>query len=231
MRVLNVLALIFVVAGADHAAAKGLEQLSNGNPEAQGSDAASSEKGEKGDKKTEEKAEAPLEKGAMSKTIAGNLFLATTFGWVKASKSSGSWASSGMTDVTVGYKVMPINAAMNVSGTYRYAPMAVSGTEDKRSYRGIWEGHYVGGLLNFAVKDSLNAVGTAELGYVASHLTSIDGMGTDAKHEKGGVSVALGGGADFAVGEKNTASVGPRLRLGFGSFSTFQLAGGFNFLF
>ncbi len=231
MRVKNVLLAGLLMAVASVATAKGLDSLSSSNPD-------SAEEGDKGDKHAKgdgdqgEKADAaPKVKSAASKSVGGNLFMSTSFGWINASRGSGTWRSSGMSDVLIGYKVATLSPTMSVAGTYRYAPIGVSGEEGLHSYRGVWEMHNFGGMLNYVVNPSIAAIGTAEVGYVAAHLHSTDGLTEDPKAEKGGVSVGAGGGADFSIGEKNTVSVGPRLRLSFGSFSTVQLAGAFNFLF
>ena len=137
-----------------------------------------------------------------------------------------------MTDVTVGYK-LPVILAANASlaATYRYAPIAVSGTEDGHSYRGVWETHYLGGRLTYPITSTLHAMATTELGYVRVGLEELDGLDADHKHERSGAALAVGGGADWAISDKFASAGGPRVFVGYGSVTTVQIGGAFSFLF
>jgi hypothetical protein len=221
------------------AQAMGLGELSDESPEEKanadqdksgGDDDKDKDQGEGGEAKGGEH-ETVMEKSAASKAVADKLFLGTSFGWVKASKSAGTWKSNGMSDLTVGYKLITLNPKMGIAGTYRYAPMAVSGTQDAHSYRGIWEAHYLGGRFNALVTPKINVLGSLEAGYVAVHMTTADGLPVESAAENGGASVALGAGADFALSDKWAFSAGPRVYGGFGSFTTFQVAAAAGFLF
>ena len=214
-----------IFAGAP-ALGEGLDELSQGNPEkAQEAEPAEGEgEGEPAAAKTP-----AMVQSATSKSLADKLFFQTSFGWVKASKGKGEWSGGGMSDFAAGYKLAALNSAMSIAGTYRYAPVAVSGVEDDVSYRGIWETHFFGARLNYVTSPSLTVVGTGELGYTMVHTAPVDGQEQDKKAEAGGGQVALGGGADFQIVEKVHA--GPRLVLGFGSFTTIQVAGAVGFLF
>lgn len=208
---------------------KGLETLSNSNPETE-------QKAEAGkDAKPADGAAAastePMVQSAASKAIAQKLWIATSFGWVKVSRSEGDWNGSGMTDVAIGYKLMPIGTNMSIDGTYRYAPVAISGEIDDRSYRGVWETHYFGGRFKYNVSQSLTALGTAEAGYVLVYLRPTDNLEQEAKYEENGFSMVVGGGADWHLLENGAFSAGPRLNLGFGSVTTIQVAGAATFLF
>ncbi len=206
------------------ALAKGLDELSQGNPE--DAEAPAEGAGEGG-----AQAKTPtMTQSATSKELADKLSLATSFGWVSASKGKGEWHGGGMSDLTVGYKLAAINAQMSIAGTYRYAPVAVSGVEDDASYRGVWETHFFGAHMNYVMSPTMTVVGTGELGYTQVHLKPTDGQEQVTKHEAGGGQVALGGGADFQLFEKGM-TVGPKLVLGFGSFTTIQVAGSVGFLF
>lgn len=206
------------------AVAKGLETLADKNPE--NAPAAGEGTGD-----AAATAAAPMEQSAASKAIAQKLWLATTFGWAHVSSSKGEWKGSGMTDIAVGYKVLPLAANMSVDATYRYAPIAVSGQVDDRSYRGVWDCHYLGGRFNYKMSDSLSAVGTAEAGYVLVYLRPTDGLDQESKHEENGFSMVVGGGADWHLLEKGAVSAGPRLNVGFGSVTTIQVAGAATFVF
>lgn len=213
-----------ILAGAP-ALGEGLDELSQGNPEKAQEEAPAEGEGE-----GEAAAKTPaMVQSATSKAIADKLFFQTSFGWVKASKSKGKWSGSGMSDFAAGYRLAALSSAMNIAGTYRYAPVAVSGVEDDVSYRGVWETHFFGARLDYATSPSMTVVGTGELGYTMVHTTPVDGQEQDKKAEAGGGQVALGGGVDFQLVEKMHA--GPRLVLGFGSFTTIQVAGAVGFLF
>jgi hypothetical protein len=164
--------------------------------------------------------------------MSEKLYMATSFGWVKASKSTGEWKSSGMSDFTIGYKLpVSFGEQMAMAATYRYAPIAVSGEEDKHMYRGVWEQHLVGARGVYKVSPTLNAVGSAELGYVVAYLNPVDDLPSTDKHETNGGNFTVGGGCDWALVEKGAFAVGPRLYAGFGSFSTFQLSAAASFVF
>lgn len=212
------------------ATAKGLEELSQNNPETAAPAEADPDAAAEPAAETAATATAP---SAMSQSLAEKLFVATSFGWVSTSKSEGNWKTvGGMSDFLVGY-VLPVDlgAAMKLSGTYRYAPVAVTGDEDDRSYRGVWESHYFGTLLHYTVNDKVRAVGTGELGFTKVSLNSTDGIPAEDKHAKSGGAVVLGGGADWKMLETNAFTVGPRLYAGFGSFTTIQLGASASFLF
>lgn len=218
-------------AGEGAALAKGLDQLSENNPEK--AEEAPAEGGEEAEAAAEgeQAATTPPPPSAASAAISQKLYLATSYGWVKASRSEGDWEGSGMSDLTVGYRIMPLGAKMSVDGTYRFAPVAVSGVVDEHTYRGIWETHFFGGRFNYNVSPTMTAIGTAELGYVVVHLNPTDNLELDPNHEKSGAAFAVGGGADFFLFEKNAFAVGPRLALGFGSVSTIQVAASVSFVF
>lgn len=216
--------------------AKGLETLSekapdgteshdSGEKSAESDGGSDSESAVDGDAKVEAKAQ-----GAVSKNAAQKLFIGTSVGWVKASKASGSWMGSGMSDLTLGYKLASLGSKVAVAGTYRYAPTAVSGTEDSHAYRGVWEAHYLGARFNYALTSLVQVIGTGEAGYAAAHVHDVDGLPAEGKAAGGGGMLAIGTGADFALFEK-TINAGPRLVAGFGKFTTVQLAASANFLF
>ena len=211
--------------GASRLHAKGLDKLSENNPE-------NDEEAADAEKPAEDAAAAatPMVQSDSSKAIAGKLWIATSYGWVIPSRSEGDWKGSGMSDLSIGYKILPMSATMSVDGTYRYAPVAVSGDVDGHSYRGVWETHYFGGRFNYGLSSTLTAVGTAELGYVLVYLTPTDNLELDAKHEGNGAALALGGGVDWQLFEKG-AALGPRLNVAFGSVSTIQVSGAVTFLF
>jgi hypothetical protein len=217
-----------VAFNADPALAKGLESLSESSPENQEAEAKAEAKAE-AHAKAEAELKAPSE---ASKAIAEKLFVGTSYGWVIVSKAKGDWKGSGMSDITVGYK-LPLGLAPNIalSGTYRYAPVVVSGEEDGHSYRGVWDTHYFGTRLGYRFMSQLTAIGSAELGYVLTYLTPLDGLESEDEHEKNGVSVALGGGVDWDVFGQKQVTAGPRVTAAFGTVSIIQIGGALSFLF
>lgn len=213
--------------------AKGLDKLSENNPEntaVPAEDAATKPADDAATGDVAAVPTTPLEKSDTSKAITDKLSISTSFGWASVSRSEGTWEGSGMSDVAIGYKVVMLGSNMNIDATYRYAPVAVSGDVDRHSYRGVWDTHYVGGRFNYNISPTLTALGTAELGYVLVYLHPTDGLETVTKHEDNGVAFAIGGGADWQILEKGLA-VGPRLALAFGSVSTVQVAGAVTFGF
>lgn len=199
--------------------AKGLDQISKQNPTAQPPPKPVAESG------------VPPPSSALSQTMVGQIFMATSAGFVTVSKSSGEWKSGGgTTDIVVGYKVYSGIPDIPVFGTYRYSPVAVSGSEKGREYRGVWETHYFGAQGHMTLNPDLTAYGGAELGYTLIYLQPLDGSIQAEKAEENGVALALGGGLDYKMLE-NRLSVGPRLHLGFGSTSVYQLSASAGFYF
>jgi hypothetical protein len=214
-RAAGLFAAVAVLMLAAPARAAGLNDLSKESPEADAEPAPA----------------APVEPGAMSKGLAQKLYLGTSFGRVTASRSKGHWEGSGMSDLLVGYRLVSLGAASSISASYRYAPVAVSGREDGRDFRGVWEAHYVGARFHYAITPNLSAFGSAEAGYVLVYLKPTDGLGDESKYEHNGGSMAVGGGVDWGLFDKGAFAVGPRLYVGFGSMTTVQYAVATTFVF
>jgi hypothetical protein len=215
------------LAAAAPARAAGLNDLSKESPEAE----ADSDHEEGAEASTAVTNAAPVAPSELSKSLAQKLYLGTSLARVfKASRSKGNWKGSGASDVLVGYRVLNLGVG-SVSASYRYAPTAVSGDQDGRSFRGVWETHYVGGRYHYAVTPTLSAFGSVEAGYVLVYLYPTDGLGDETKYEHNGGAMALGGGADWTFFEKSAFAVGPRLYIGFGSMTTVQLAAATTFTF
>jgi hypothetical protein len=213
--------------------AKGLDDLAEQNPETQaegeadskGSDAAAKAEGEAA---TTAATTAPV---SLEGPMHQKLSFSTSFGWVYASRSEGDWRGSGMSDLTIGYRYMTLNPKLSLVGTYRYAPVSVVGEIDGNSYRGVWETHYFGSKADYKLNSKIVLTGGLEAGYVLVYLTPTDGLETEKKHEENGVSVSLGGGADFSMSENGAFTVGPRLNAGFGGFTTVQVSASAGFMF
>ena len=247
MRISTALLTVSVALLGQSALAKGLGELSDQNPEDAG-DQDKQDKADNGDGDQEEgakgeeeggkgeeegsKAETGLvRKSAASKAIADKLSLATSFGWVHASRSTGTWSSNGVADLTVAYKILPLGKSAGLAVTYRYVPIDVSGTNGDRSYRGVWEGHYVGARYNTWISQRTNLIGTGEVGLVRSHMDAVDGLPAESSVDQGGAAVALGGGVDYMISEKWAFAVGPRLYVAFGTVTSYQLTVGATFQF
>ena len=131
MRTTTIFSLVagLILAGAP-AFGEGLDELSQNNPE--NAPAAAEGEAAEGDAAEEtQPAQAttpPIVQSAASKAIADKLFLQTSFGWVKASKKEGEWDGSGMSDLTVGYKLAPVGLfrAMFRRPFEQWAPFAVT---------------------------------------------------------------------------------------------------------
>src|SRR5690349_1582542 len=110
MRTLKLMSFLSLVAVSGLAQAKGLDELSQDNPD---SEIGAGDE-DKGSQATGEgaKSTAPMVKSETSKALTDKLFVGTSFGWVKASKSEGEFTGGGMSDFTVGYKF-----ASNLAGT------------------------------------------------------------------------------------------------------------------
>lgn len=206
--------------------AAGLNDLAGQNPETKAEDTSTVESN--GKATTTAVNTAPV---SYAGPLHQKLSFATSFGWIKASRSKGNWRGNGISDLSIAYRYLEISTILSLSGTYRYAPINVVGEQDDHSYRGVWETHYFGTKADYKLNPKTNLTGGLELGYVLTYLTPTDGLETEKKHEENGVSVALGGGADFLISENWAFSAGPRAYAGFGSISTFQLGASAGFMF
>jgi hypothetical protein len=213
--------------------AKGLDELTEENPENAPDEQELENQAQTNEHEQAEPAKAQLVPSDLSKKISGNLFLAPSVGWVKASRAKGKWNDDklvGISDLMIAYRLPWVVSMVEMFGTYRYCPIAVSGEVDNASFRGVWESHNFGGLGRWRYSDDLTLVGSAELSYVLIYLTPLDDAEVGQETEANGIALVLGGGADYGFfGDK--LRVGPRINLGFGGVSTIQVAAASSFLF
>jgi len=218
--------------------AKGLDTLAEENP---------STDSEESDETPEENAKAPQKAASaekatpdanatktapqegLSKELADKLHVGTSWGLVKASKSEGNWKSSGMSDLTIAYKLPVEISGMSLWGSFRYAPMAIAGDVDSVAYRGVWEAYNLGAIGKLSLGNGLSAVGSFELGWVLVYLRQLNEVENTKNHESNGFMASLGGGVDWDIVPK--FALGPRLYAGFGSATAIQFgaAGTFSF--
>jgi hypothetical protein len=151
--------------------------------------------------------------------------LATSYGWAALSKSSNSWHANGMSDLTVSYRLPMKIVGEAMYATFRYAPMSVApmikDAGQNYAYTGSVEGYHFGANAVFRIKERLTACGSAELGLMKVTLTDALGLPDHKVPNDSGVNMTVGGGADweFLPG----FDLGPRVYLGVGSFTAFQL--------
>ncbi len=214
---------------ASSASGKGLEELADKNPETAPPDPVEAEsetdasKNQPTSEATESEGETTTVKpSAASSALKGKAFLFTSLGWVRASQSGGNWSSSGFTDFGFAYQLASISTSTNLSATYRYNPVAVTGTVNNHSYRGVWEMHNLGALVRYSLTKRMSAVGIGELGYLRSHLSPTDGLTPESKAVKHGLTLNVGGGGDYKVNETGEFTVGPRLYLSLGTSTQVQ---------
>jgi hypothetical protein len=216
---------------------KGLDDLSDQNPEvkaeAEGTTGAEGSEADEGAAETTSgNTGATNQEPVVNNTaLANKLSFSTSFGWVYASRSKGDWRGSGMSDISVGYRYLTMSPKLSVVGTYRYAPVSIVGEVDGNSYRGVWESHYFGSKADYKLNAKTVLTGGLEAGYVLVYLIPTDGLETEKKHEENGVSISLGGGADYSITDNGSFTVGPRINAGFGSFTTVQVAASAGFMF
>lgn len=234
LKILAVLSFGLWVTGgfAQDAIAKGLDELEEppAKSQEQAEQGADDTSGVEAEADAETDAVPAAVTASVGRTITETMYLSTSFGWVTPSRSEGDWRGAGMSDITLGYKLPVSLGDASLYGTYRYAPVAIAGKIDSNAYRGVWDMHYFGGLGSFALS-GLDLIGTFEIGYVLVYLDSVDGIDLEPEHAESGVSVALGGGADWEVLGEKGFKLGPRMHLGFGGFTTFQFGAAATFMF
>lgn len=158
------------------------------------------------------------------------IYVATGFSFVNLSKSGAGWHSSANGDIEIGHKIKQFGDKLDLFGTFRYRPVAADVVKDERSYRAVVEAFLFGAKSHYLLTPKLTAFGSAEIGVVQTHVTSLDSYSeTDKSLEKSGVDLSLGGGVSYLVLEK--IGVGSRLALGSGTYKTLQLGLDLRFLF
>lgn len=166
--------------------------------------------------------------------LSDKLSIATSFGWIGATKDSNSWNASAMGDVTVKYKLPLSFSKFSTAASFRYAPMDVApeikGDDDvKRQYKGVIEGYHGGFHGEMSLMPKLSVHAGAELGMMIVYLNDVTNTDNDRAPEDGGVNITFSGGADWELLPKFV--VGPKLYLGAGTFTTFQLSANATFVF
>lgn len=221
-----------LIAFTSHAAGKGLDELSDQNPENPQPVEPTAET--ELPQSTEEPVVEPKAEEAMvdaqkpsPRPLQDKLFLATSAGWVKASLPEGEWTSSGMADFSVGYLVH--EAGFQLFSTYRYAPAAAAGDVEDRAYRVVLESHNFGVLGAWKLSDTMKALGSFEAGVLITGVEALDEAEPESSHVKSGGVATIGGGADWRLMEK--FDLGPRLYASFGSATMIQFGAQAGFFF
>jgi hypothetical protein len=166
-----------------------------------------------------------VSRSASSKAIEDKLVLGTGLGWISLSGQGGNWAAGFHNQLFMTY-ALPVNVAgFALAGSFRYLPMDVTPKIDNNSYRGVVEGLMFGaeGRMKVTVPTNMTYVATAELGFMKTSLDPADDLAKVSSHGKSGVSLAVGGGADWTF--LSMLAGGPRVRLGFGSYSMVEISG------
>lgn len=227
--------------------AKGLDELKPGvdepkdvktekpsTPETQAAPAkVKSEKGkatEKAKEETKAKEEAKKkEPSKTSKALADKLLIGTSFGWMRVSHSEGDWHASGATDVRASYYILSLmKDKLKLFGSFRYLPADVVVKNKGQEFRGVLESYLFGGYANYLYR-SVNFTGGAELAFSTSSLKALDSYVNELDLTQSGASFVIHGGAQWTLKEK--VEIGPTVALGFGTFTSTQLAANVNFKF
>lgn len=175
----------------------------------------------------------PIPPSELSLYLSNRLFLSTSFGLSSLKKGSVSWRSSGLGELAVGFDPQTPIAGMPVIITGRYVPMDVAPNFEKNGrseeYKGVVEFWLVGGELWIPVQEGMTAVAGAELGLGFVHLIDQIELPDEEQPEDIAMGFLIGGGADWKVLEK--LMVGPRLKVGLGTFTQIQLSAHLTFAF
>lgn len=166
---------------------------------------------------------APSKVGA---ALSGRLQLATSFGWVSASKSEGDWNASGSADIALLYKlpIKKLSSKMGLWMGYHYNPISVSGKQENHSYRGVWEIHALSTQFNYALSDQIILNSGLDLGYLKSALESTDGLPEESSHNKSAFSAAIDFGCNWLLMEKNALAIGPKISAAFGDHQIYRFS-------
>jgi hypothetical protein len=218
-----VLGLVASITGLAHA--KGLNDLAPGS--GKGDEAAPTAAEPTQDHSTE----TAMTKSQGAPTRA--YLISTSFGWAGLSNDSDSWNANGASDITLSYRLPMKVIGEAMYATFRYAPMSVAPTltkdGEKFFYTGAVDAYHFGANTVFRIRDRITALGSAELGYLASTLKDEMGIAGHEPPDVSGVNLTVGGGADYEL--LPGFDIGPRLYLGFGTFSSFQFGANAAFAF
>lgn len=165
--------------------------------------------------------------------IVNKLAVATSFGLSDVRNGSENWRGSGMSDIFFTYDLGISLFGGGLFGTFRYAPMDVAPQVfqdgQDQAYTGVIEHYLAGAEYRMLLGEEFWAVGDAELGLVFTHLNDQVGLPDEKQPEDTGFLLNVGGGLDWQLLKK--FRLGPRLRVGLGSFTTIQLSGHATFAF
>lgn len=169
-----------------------------------------------------------------SDMIRDKLFVSAGFGMATAADSDGNdYRVGGSSDLEVGYKVLDSMFAKGLWATFRYMPLASTIASKKDNitvdYKGTVETYNFGALVYFDVGDKMLVPAQAELGILTSVLQAQSTVTDHPEPDAGGVNLTVSSGLDYELMEKTT--VGPRVRVGFGSVTTTHLGVNFGFMF
>ena len=165
--------------------------------------------------------------------LSNRLFASTGLGIAQLKKDSDDWRAGGFGELQLSFDSGFAILGMQVLATIRYLPLDVSPNISqggfRQEYTGVVEFWLLGAELRTASEANVQLVISTELGLSLVHL--VDQVEFDAgdQMDHSGMAFAVGGGVDFAVQDKITA--GPRLQIGFGSFSRIQLGAHLTFAF
>jgi hypothetical protein len=165
----------------------------------------------------------PVVRSEISKALEDKLFVGTSIAFSSLDADGDDWQAGFNNHLFVAYMLPLTLGKFSVAGQFRYAPIDVSPRIDSNSYRGVVEGYHFGGIGFMPLQSTWTAVAEADLGYLVSSLYSSDDLEKKSSHEVSGVAIGLGGGADYLLASK--IRVGPRVRLAFGAFTSYEISG------
>lgn len=209
--------------------AKGLDELSEANPENQEQIEKQSNLPTSSD--NTQTGTATIQRESSTSYWDDKFNLSTSFGRAFTIKNNDNWKPSGVTDITLSLKLFQLPDNLNLHGTIRYSPIAITGETNSRMYRGIWEIYNIGGQINAPYKDHINLLSSLELGFVQGTIRPVDGLEPKHKILQRGTNLTFGAGVDFFSTASKKVSVGPRVYMSLGKYRLIQTSAAFSFFF
>jgi hypothetical protein len=172
----------------------------------------------------------PVERSEQSKSLDGKLFLGTGVGITSLGASSGSWSGGGVSELMIGVKTpVKVMDRLALWGIGHYQPISGTASIDDVDYRVRVSSYGAGALAKFEIMPNMVATGLGVLA-ITSTLADVAMARPKADDVEGyGFRMIVGGGAEWTLLEKIQA--GPRVMLGLGSFTTFELGATVGFMF
>lgn len=163
--------------------------------------------------------------------VDGILRVSTSFGPASLSVDSVNYKVGGATDILAEYKIgAGFMGTKALWATFRYLPFGSAAEVEGYEYEGVMNGIFFGASADIALPiPSWSAFASAEIGGFLPSFDSVETLETSEEPTDFASGIMLGGGALYHLNDK--FAFGPKLNVGAGSFTSWQLGLNASFAF